>query len=62
MDSKQQIVKACRVLECQWVEFVRYGEHDVEVAGVEQFPLPRLEPTLAGCAWHLGQLRERHEL
>ena len=41
------MVKVSRILECQRVEFVRYGEHDVEVAGVEQFLLPRLEPSLA---------------
>ena len=34
-------------VECQWVEFVRHSEHDVKVARVEQFLLPRLEPSFA---------------
>ncbi len=41
------MVEACRVFECQRVEFVRHGEHDMEVARVEQLLLLRLEPTFA---------------
>ena len=34
--------------QCQRVQFVGQGEDDVEVVGVEQVALLRLEPSLAG--------------
>jgi hypothetical protein len=33
--------------QCQRVQFVRHGEHDVEVVGVDEIPLLRLEPSPA---------------
>ena len=44
---EQQVVEQCRVGQCQRVQFMGNGEHDVEVTGVEQFLLPCLKPSLA---------------
>ena len=60
--SEQQIVKQARVLQGQYIEFVRHGEHDMEIAGVEEFAFACRQPALAGLCWHLGQCRFLHEL
>ena len=52
--SEQQIVKQTRVFQSQHIEFVRYGEHDMEIAGVEEFAFPCCQPALAGLCLTLG--------
>jgi len=44
--SEQQIVKQARVFQGQHIEFVRQGEHDMEIAGVEEFAFACCEPAL----------------
>ena len=48
--GEQQIVEQTWVLQRQHVEFVRHGEHDVEVAGGKQFAFARGEPAFARLA------------
>jgi hypothetical protein len=45
--TKEEPVEDAGILKCQWSQFVRDGENDVEVLDVENLPLSRLEP---GCA------------
>ena len=52
--GEQQIVEQTRVLQSQHVEFVRHGEHDVEIAGVQEFAFPRRQPALARLRLALG--------
>jgi hypothetical protein len=51
---EQQIVKQPRVLQSQDIQLVRYGEDHVEIAGGEEFPLPRQQPTLTRLGLTLG--------
>ena len=51
---KQQVVDQPFVLQGQRSEFPRQGEDDMDVAGGQQFPFPRLEPAQAGVALTLG--------
>ena len=60
--SEQEVVERFSVLQRQHIEFVRHGEHDVEVAGGEQLALACCEPVFARLAWHFGQCRLRQEL
>src|SRR5215472_17655006 len=52
--GEQQTIELSRTGQRKDVELMRYGEHDVEVAGGEQFLLPCLEPVLAGPSLTLG--------
>ena len=52
--SEQQIVKQTRVFQGQHIEFVRQGEHDMEIAGVEEFAFSSCQPALAGLRLTLG--------
>ena len=45
--GEQQIVKQTRVFQSQHVEFVRHSEHDMEIAGVEEFAFTCRQPALA---------------
>jgi hypothetical protein len=47
---KQQGVNGAAVLECQWSQFVREGENDVEVLDVEKLLLTGLKPRGTGRA------------
>ena len=47
---EEQIEKWSRRSQCQRVQFVRHGEHDVEVVGVDEIPLLGLEPSPALAA------------
>jgi hypothetical protein len=51
---KQQIEECGRAGQGERVEFVGHGEYDVEIVGVEQIPLLRLDPSLAGLCLALG--------
>ena len=51
---EQQIVEQTWVLQGQHVEFVGHGEHDMEVAGRQQFPFAGREPALARLRLTLG--------
>ena len=53
---EQQIVKQARVLQSQHIQLVRYGEDKVEIAGVEEFPFPCRQPTLASLRLTLGSM------
>lgn len=44
---EQQIVEQALVVQRQHVEFVRHGEHDMEVVGRQQVTLPGSEPAIA---------------
>ena len=44
---EQQVVVCDRAGACKPVEFVRHGEHDMEVVSGEKFPLPCLDPSLS---------------
>ena len=52
--SEQQIVKQARVLQSQHIQFVRYGEDHVEVAGGQEFAFPCRQPALARLCLTLG--------
>ena len=52
--GEQQIVKQTRVLQGQHIEFVRHGEHDMEVAGGQEFALAGRQPALARLRLTLG--------
>jgi hypothetical protein len=47
---KQQVVDQPFVLRREWGQFSRQREDNVDIAGGEQFALPRLEPAQAGVA------------
>src|SRR5215470_9376231 len=51
---EQQIVKQAWVLQRQHIQFVRHSEHDMEIAGVEEFALPCCDPALASLRLTLG--------
>ena len=51
---KQQVVDQPFVLQCERGQFPRQREDDVDIAGGQQFPFPRLEPAQAGVALALG--------
>ena len=51
---EEQIEKWPGRSQGQRVQFVRHGEHDVEVVGVEQISLLRLEPSPAFLRLALG--------
>ncbi len=51
---EEQVKKWSRRSQSQRVQFVRHGEHDVEVVGVEQIPLLGLEPSPALLRLALG--------
>ena len=51
---EQQVEEDGLAGECQWVQFMGHGEDDVEVVGVEQIALLRLDPSLASLRLALG--------
>ena len=51
---KQQVVDQPLVLQCERSQFPRQGEDDVDIAGGQQLPFPRLEPAQAGVALALA--------
>ena len=52
--SEQQVVEQTRVLQGQHIEFVRHSEHDMEVAGGQEFALAGRQPALARLRLALG--------
>jgi len=52
--GEQQVVKEAWVLQRQPIQFVRYREDNVEVAGVEELAFPCRQPTLARLCLTLG--------
>ena len=52
--GEQQIVKQTRILQGQHMEFVRHSEHNMEIAGVEEFAFACRQPALAGLCLALG--------
>jgi len=52
--GEQQIVKQARVLQGQDIQFVRHGEHGMEIAGSQEFALAGRQPALAGLRLTLG--------
>ena len=52
--GEQQIVEQTRVLQGQHVEFVRHSEHDMEVAGGQEFAFAGRQPALARLRLALG--------
>jgi hypothetical protein len=48
--GEQQVVEQTWVLQGQYVEFVRYSEDDMEVAGGQQFLFPRRQPAGTRCS------------
>ena len=52
--GEQQIVKQTRVFQGQHIEFVGHGEHDMEIAGSQEFELACRQPALAGLGLTLG--------
>ena len=52
--GEQQIVKQARVFQGQHIEFVGHGEHDMEIAGSQEFALAGLQPAVAGLGLTLG--------
>src|SRR5437016_12808810 len=52
--GEQQVVEQTRVLQGQHIEFVRHSEHDMEVAGGQEFSLAGRQPALAGLGLALG--------
>src|SRR5712691_9457634 len=53
---KQQVIDQPFILQGERSEFSRESKDDVDVAGGEQLPLPRLEPAQAGVALTLGAM------
>jgi hypothetical protein len=47
-------VKQSRVFQSQDIQLVRYGEDNVEIAGVEKFAFPCCQPTLTRLCLTLG--------
>ena len=54
--AEQQVIKLDGILPNQGVEQMRQGKYDVEVAGRQQFFLPRIDPSLAGLSLALGTM------
>jgi hypothetical protein len=52
--SEQQIVKQTWVLQGQHIEFMGHGEHNVKVAGSQEFAFPCCQPVLARLRLTLG--------
>ena len=46
--TEQKVIEQALVVQCQHIEFVGHGEHDMEVVGGEQVAFPRCEPAFAG--------------
>ena len=53
---EQEMVKQARVLQSQDIQLVRYGEDNVEIAGVEEFALPCRQPTLTRLGLTFGAM------
>jgi len=54
--SEQQVVEQTRVVQGQHVEFMRHSEHNMEVAGGQEFSLAGRQPTLARLGLALGAM------
>src|SRR5713101_9977305 len=52
--GEQQVVEQTRVLQGQHIEFVRHSEHDMEVAGGQEFEFASRQPVLACLCLALG--------
>src|SRR5258708_3177541 len=52
--SEQQIVEQTRVVQGQYMEFMGHSEHNMEVAGGQEFSLAGRQPTLARLRLTLG--------
>ena len=52
--GEQQVVEQTRVLQGQHIQFVRHSEHDMEVAGGQEFSLVGRQPALARLRLALG--------
>jgi hypothetical protein len=52
--GEQQIVKQTWVFQGEHIEFVGHGEHDMEIAGRQEFALAGRQPALAGLSLALG--------
>jgi len=52
--GEQQVVEQTWVLQGQHIEFVRHSEHDVEVAGGQEFAFAGRQPALASLRLALG--------
>src|ERR1700723_4380895 len=52
--GEQQVVEQTRVLQGQHIEFVRHSEHDMEVAGGQEFSLAGRQPAFARLRLALG--------
>src|SRR5258708_37389993 len=52
--SEQQIVEQTRVVQGQYMEFMGHSEHDMEVAGGQEFSLAGRQPALARLRLALG--------
>jgi len=52
--AEQQVVEGALVLQHEFGELVRYGEHDVEVVQRDQFAGPRRHPAVACLRLALG--------
>src|SRR5260370_42063140 len=52
--GEQQIVKQARVFQGQDIQFMRHGEHGMEIAGSQEFALAGRQPALAGLRLTLG--------
>ena len=52
--SEQQVVEQTWVVQGQHVEFMGHSEHNMEVAGGQEFSLAGRQPTLArgSAEWH----------
>ena len=59
---EQDTVDDSLVRQCQQAQLGWQREHHVKVRHVEQFRLPRSQPSARAEAWHLGQWRLRQEL
>jgi hypothetical protein len=52
--GEQQIVKQTRVFQGEHIEFVGHSEHDMEIAGSQEFAFPCFQPALTGLCLALG--------
>jgi hypothetical protein len=52
--GEPQIVKQTRVFQGEHIELVGHGEHDMEIAGSQEFALSGHPPALAGLCLALG--------
>jgi len=59
--GEQQVVEQTRVLQGQHIEFVRHCEHDMEVAGGQEFTFASRQPALARLRLALGAVPILHE-